>query len=862
MRISVRRLGQVLMAATALALSTGPSALAAANDWPTNHRSNLRDGNDQSAAPFNAIGQQWISAVLDGKIYGSPLVVGNQVIVATENNSIYSLDATTGAPTWAAPAHFGAPMTITNPPFGCGNVSPLGILSTPVIDTVTGIIYAVAFVQPGTYELVATHLSDGTQAFAPIPISPAGFDQYRQQQRAALALANGNVYVGFGGYAGDCGTYHGILVAIKADGSSTALTVFNDQAQAVCKDTTPSGAAIWGPDGPSVDASGNIYVASGNGFSSGSGPYDCGETVFKLSPTLGYLDSWAPSAWAALNGNDNDLGSVNPAIVGPTGNLIFQTGKNGWGYLLNASALSTQASHIGGEAFNAAVCNAAVSAGNQTTAADQVFGGTAYADPYIYVPCPEGIKALLLGPGPSFTTAWSSPSFSPTAPIVSGGVIWAIDYNTGMLHGLDPANGTFKFTATIGSQTHFSTLAAGQGRIFAADGNTNRVRAFGQGGGQYHPLTPSRIYDSRNGGGALGAGTIRNIQVLGLGGVPATGVAAVVINVTVANTTGTSYLTVYPAGNSRPNASNLNWTPGRTVANLVEVAVGASGQVSVYNAVGSTDVVFDVAGWVNQPTGTPSVDGRYNPLVPARILDTRDGTGGFSSPLGPGQTITVQVTNRGLVPATGVEAVILNLTATDPTAASYLTVYPAAATRPTASNLNFVAGQTLANRVAVALGTGGQVSIYNPVGSVNVVADVNGWFTDTTVGGTGSSLTPTSPVRILDTRNGTGGFGAPVGPGQSIALQVAGVGGVPSMAATIPPKAVILNVTVTGPSSGNYLTVWPDAVGRPLSSDLNFVPGATVPNLVVVEVGTTGKVDFFNAAGSANVIADVMGWYG
>jgi len=108
MRISVRRLGQVLMASTALALSTGPSALAA--DWPTNHRSNLRDGNDQSAAPFSAIGQQWISSVLDGHIYGSPLVVGNQVIVATENNSIYSLDATSGAATWAAPAHFGAPM--------------------------------------------------------------------------------------------------------------------------------------------------------------------------------------------------------------------------------------------------------------------------------------------------------------------------------------------------------------------------------------------------------------------------------------------------------------------------------------------------------------------------------------------------------------------------------------------------------------------------------------------------------------------------------------------------------------------------------------------------------------------------------
>jgi PQQ-like domain len=862
MRISVRRLGQVLVAAAMLTLSTGPSALAA--DWPTNHRSNARDGNDTSAVPFNAIGQQWISSVLDGHIYGSPLLVGNQVIVATENNSIYSLDATSGAATWAAPAHFGAPMVpATDSRFGCHNVSPLGILSTPVVDTATGIIYAVAFVQPGTYELVAVHLSDGSQAFTPIPIAPTGFDPFRQQQRAALALANGNIYVGFGGYWGDCGSYHGFVFAIKADGTSTTLTTFNDQAQAVCKDTTPNGAAIWGPDGPSVDAGGNVYVTSGNGFSSGTGPYDCGETVFKLSPTLTYLDSWAPSAWAALNGSDNDIGSVNPALVGATGNTIFQTGKNGWGYLLNTSALSTQAGHIGGEAFAAPVCNAAVSsAPNQNGAVDQVFSGTAYADPYVYVPCPEGIKALQLGTGPSFTTAWSSPSFSPTAPIVSGGVIWAIDHSTGTLHGLDPANGTFKFSASLGSQTNFSTPAAGQGRIYVADGNAGQVRAFGQGAGQYHPLTPSRIYDSRNGSGALGQGTVRNIQVLGLGGVPATGVAAVVINVTVANTTGSSYLTVYPAGFSRPTASNLNWTPGRTVANLVEVAIGANGQVGVYNAVGNTDVIFDVAGWVNQPTGTPSFDGLYKPLVPARILDTRNGIGGFSAPVGPGQTITVHVAGQGLVPSTGAEAVILNLTATDPTAASYLTVYPTGATRPTASNVNFVAGQTLPNRAAVALGTGGQVDIYNPAGSVNVIADVNGWFTDTTPGGTGSSMTPMSPVRILDTRNGTGGFTVPVGPNQSIALQVAGVGGVPSMAASIPPKAVVLNVTVTAPTTGSYLTVWPDAIARPVSSDLNFVQGATVPNLVVVQIGATGTVDFYNAAGSVNVIADVMGWFG
>ena len=844
------------MIGSALALSAAQPVSA---DWPTNHQTNLRDGNDTTASPFTAISQQWISPTLDGDIYGSPLFVGNKVIVATQNDTVYALDATTGAVVWNT--NVGAPVNLDSRWGGCGNVSPLGILSTPVVDTTSGIVYAVAFVQPTTgnpfYELVALHLADGSQAFAPIRISPTGFNVFRQQQRAALTLANGNVYVGFGGYSGDCPTYHGYVVAIKADGSSTTLTVFNDQAQAVCPGAGSfSDAAIWGPDGPSVDASGNVYVASGNGTSTSTD--DCGETVFKLSPTLSYIDSWAPTAWASLNGGDNDIGSVNPALVGSSANLVFQTGKNGWGYLLQTSQLSSNANHIGGDAFNGSVCNAAV---DQTNAGDQVFGGTAYADPYIYVPCPEGIKALKLGSGASFTKAWSSPTFHPSAPILSGGVIWSVDTNSSTLYGLNPADGTVKFTASLGGQTHFSTLAAGQGRVYLADGTSDDVRAFGQGPGQYHALTPFRIYDSRAGGGALGPNSTRDIQVTGQGGVPTTGVAAAVINVTVTGTTAASYLTAYPTGFSRPTASNLNWTAGKTIANLVEVAVGDGGQVAVYNAAGNTDVIFDVEGWINQPTGTPGVDGLYNPLVPARILDTRDGTGGFSTPISAGRSITVQVSGRGNVPASGAEAVVLNLTATNPTAAGYLTIYPAGVARPTASNLNFAANQTVPNRVVVQLGTSGQVTIYNPAGSVNVVADVNGWFTDTTAGGTGSLFTPDAPARILDTRNGTGGTSTPVGAGQTIQLQVAGVGGVPSMAATAPPKAVVINVTVTGPTTGSYLTVWPDGVTRPTASDLNFVGGQTVPNLVIVQVGSSGKIDIYNAAGSTQVIGDVMGWY-
>ncbi len=392
------------------------------------------------------------------------------------------------------------------------------------------------------------------------------------------------------------------------------------------------------------------------------------------------------------------------------------------------------------------------------------------------------------------------------------------------------------------------------------------------GRGQYHPLPPFRILDTRTGTGGVpvspvGPGGGLNVQIAGQGGVPASGVIAVVLNVTVTDPTAASYLTVWPAGVPRPLASNLNWVAGQTVPNLVEVTVGAGGQVSLYNFSGTTDVVFDVAGYVATATLTPGPDGLYTPLVPVRVLDTRTGNGSSATPVGPGQTITVQVGGRSGsgVPSSGVAAVVLNVTATNPTVSSFLSVFPAGMARPLASNLNFVAGQTVPNRVIVTVGTnpqtgtGGWVSIYNLTGSVDVVADVGGWFTDASNPvGTGSRFVSVAPVRILDTRTGSG----PLGAGATLALPVAGQAGLPLITAAIPPVAVVLNVTVTNPTTGSYLTVWPDGTSRPLASDLNYLRGLTVPNLVVVKLGSTGLVDLYNAFGSTDVIIDVVGWYG
>jgi hypothetical protein len=204
--------------------------------------------------------------------------------------------------------------------------------------------------------------------------------------------------------------------------------------------------------------------------------------------------------------------------------------------------------------------------------------------------------------------------------------------------------------------------------------------------------------------------------------------------------------------------------------------------------------------------------------------------------------------------------VVLNVTATNPSTYSYLTVFPGGAT-PLASNLNFAPNQTVPNRVITPVDSNGRISIYNGFGTVNVVVDVGGWFTSTTSTAGGTQYTAVSPSRILDTRNGTGGFSAPIGQGQTIAVTVAGVGGVPSMSATNAPQAVVLNVTATGASTYSYLTVWPTGVSMPLASDLNFPPSSNVPNLVVVKVGPDGKVDIFNGFGSVHVVADVEGWY-
>ncbi len=355
-------------------------------------------------------------------------------------------------------------------------------------------------------------------------------------------------------------------------------------------------------------------------------------------------------------------------------------------------------------------------------------------------------------------------------------------------------------------------------------------------------LSPTRVLDTRHGVGApahaVGPGTTIEVALRGVAGVPPLA-SAVLMNVTVTQPTSAGYVTVWPTGIAMPTASNLNAMPGQTVPNLVIAKLGASGKASFFNSSGSSHLIADVVGYLTSEAG-----GRLTTISPARLLDSRVGLPGA---IGPGGSMELAVLGVGGVPAAGVTSVVLNVTVTEPTSAAYLTVWPAGEPRPEASSLNYVARQTVPNLVMAKVGAGGKIALFNSAGRTNVIVDVVGW-----IGPLGQSgVVPVAPLRLLDTR----ATNAPLIGGRAVDLRISGLGGVPSTGAT----AAVLNVTVTQPSRAGYLTVWPAGEVRPTTSNLNFVEGQTVPNLVVSKLGA-GKVSMFLDAGSGHVLVDLVGY--
>jgi hypothetical protein len=387
-------------------------------------------------------------------------------------------------------------------------------------------------------------------------------------------------------------------------------------------------------------------------------------------------------------------------------------------------------------------------------------------------------------------------------------------------------------------------------------------------GGEFTPVNPFRVFDSRPGATNVGGfvGPLRGqqattAQVAGVpgSGIPASGVLAVAMNVTVAGPTASAYLTVWPAGAPAPTASNLNFGPGDVLPNLVVSAVGTGGRVGLFTNAGSTHVIIDVVGWYASSAVTQR-GARLVPLSPTRILDTRIGLG--AGPLGAGGTFGLRIRGNGGVPSNNVSGVILNVTATGPTAHTFVTVYPDDIGRPWASNLNLTPGMTRPNLVMVRVGAGGGVNFYNNVGGVHLVADVVGYYqTGAPVGTFAGRVIPlSSPFRAFDTRD----YATRLGPQQREAwnfqpfVNSLDDGGNP----VGPVGGLIMNVTSTAVTANSYLTMFPDDLGSvPVASNLNPVAGQNIPNLAVVPLprggGKANHLAAYNHLGYLHYLADV-----
>ena len=428
-----------LTPATATSPSETPKPVPAAG-WPMFGRDAMRSGDGPATPVFKGAASAW-TATLDQQVFAQPLYAGGKVIAVTENNTVYALDPGTGTELWKA--HFGDPIRGSTLP--CGSIDPSGITSTPIVDETTGTIYTVAYLPPFHHELYALDIASGAVRWH-LTIDPPTTAPRVLQQRGALSLANGRVYVPFGGLNGDCDNYRGWVMGVAADGRGPLLSY---------QVPTNREGGIWATGGMAQDSAGYLYAAIGNAASTTA--FDFGNAVVRLDADLKVASYWAPSDWAALSRADADIGSITPLLL--PGGLVFQAGKAGVGYLLRQSALGG----IGGEVFAAPVCKGGS------------FAAAAFSAGIIYVPCGGGIVALTLG-SDRFDIAWRAGGSWP--PIVAYGSVWTLAGSTSAtLLQLDPATGAVRSRTVIGDTNHFCTPSAAAGHLFVPAGN--RILAFG-----------------------------------------------------------------------------------------------------------------------------------------------------------------------------------------------------------------------------------------------------------------------------------------------------------------------------------------------------------------------------------------------
>jgi outer membrane protein assembly factor BamB len=389
--------------------------------------------------PFRSAREAWRGPGLDGAVYGSPIVAGGLVMVATEHDSLYAFDAASGEQRWKRT--LGQPVDSSSLP--CGDISPeAGITSTPVADVSSSRVHVVAFQQPGQHVLYTLDLRSG-EVVDHQPVDPPGESPLTEQQRGALKLVNGTVLIPYGGLFGDCGRYHGWVVGVRLrDGARLGWR----------PGSCPKECGLWAPGGPTVGPDGDVWVATGNSDGS-TGAFDGGNAVFRLSSSLQQRDWFAPDDWRQLSGTDTDLGSISPILL--SGGLAWISGKGATGYLLRQDHLG----HVGGQAFSGSACAS--------------FGSGLASGPALYVSCldPSRVQAIAVRTdGPSFAGGWHRDLGRPGGLILAFGAIWVMDGDGGVLEALDPRTGDVRFSLDGGAAEHFATPAAASGHVYAVMG--------------------------------------------------------------------------------------------------------------------------------------------------------------------------------------------------------------------------------------------------------------------------------------------------------------------------------------------------------------------------------------------------------
>jgi len=433
--------------------TTAPGAAGVPADWPTYGGGFGRDAVDAtSPALEKGVTPAWTSPALDGAVYGEPLLYGGEVLVATESDTVYALSAADGTVAWSD--HLATPVPSSALP--CGDIAPtVGVTSTMVVDPASGTLFVSAArsnggaVQHWVYALdVARHRLLWSR-----DVDQPGWTASAQLQRAGLALAGGDVVVGFGGNYGDCGAYHGWVVGVPETGTGAVLAY---------RVPTAREGAVWAPSGVTVDSSGDVFAVTGNGAAGPGRAFDHGNAVVELSPGLAERGYFAPSDWAQDSAGDLDLASTAAMAVG--GSELFVVGKERTAYLLRADDLGG----IGGQEASLPVCNAR--------------GGNAFLAPYAYVVCPDDgtVVQVRVGPGASLSRGWTwrSPTGGAGSPTIAGGVLWSIDPGASVLYGADLSTGATRYRLPLatGTPPHFAAPSAAGGLLVVA--GARAVEAF------------------------------------------------------------------------------------------------------------------------------------------------------------------------------------------------------------------------------------------------------------------------------------------------------------------------------------------------------------------------------------------------